>query len=450
MIRGDGMEDSRALAGTMQDSAWARQITVLLLYVGQGIPIGLFDFAIPAWLAVEGASAPDIAFVVFMTGLPWSLKFIAGFIMDRYTYFPMGRRRAWIIGAQALIVASLLVFAALDPSPQEILMLGIVALVVNTAVVFQDVAADGLLVDILPEHERAIGGGFSSGGHTLGVAISGALSGALVIGYGTAAAYTASALLVAVITTYIVTTRERPGEKRLPWSDGISHQANLQHGPPQWLPIMKEAFASIFRPLALSWLLVLLGRGFTYGTLLIALPLIAANETGWLGNELTTLNGTAQLVAGISSMAIGGLLVARIGTQRAMIAFQCLFIVGLSASVFYEQRWVDPAFVTGMVFGWIILYAFHGICGIVFNMRLSPPRVAATQFSIFMAVQNQGTALAGILVGTIAALAEPRAMLIMLVGVQLAMTLILLVVKMPKRQVLGTDSNAPDAMPSPA
>lgn len=442
------MPNASLAAGSMQESAWSRQLTVLFLYVGQGIPIGLFDFAIPAWLATKGASAADIAFVVFMTGLPWSLKFIAGFIMDRYTYFPMGRRRCWLIGAQLLIVASLLVFAAIDPSPQEILILGIVALVVNTAVVFQDVAADGLLVDILPEPERAIGGGFSQGGHTLGVAISGALSGALVIGYGTAAAYTASALLVAVITTYIIATRERPGEKRLPWSAGQSHEANLVHGPPQWLPILKEALSSIFRPISLSWLILLLGRGFTYGTLLIALPLIAANETGWLGNELTTLNGTAQLVAGISAMAIGGLLVAKIGTQRAMIAFQCLFIAGFAVSVLFQDRWVDPAFVTGMVFGWIILYAFHGICGIVFNMRLSPPRVAATQFSIFMAVQNQGTALAGILVAAIAMLAEPRAMLIMLIGVQAVMTATLLIVKMPRRQIGDPEEQIGDARPA--
>lgn len=444
------MDDTKSQSLTMQENAWARQLTVLLLYVGQGIPIGLFDFAIPAWLAVEGASAQDIAFVVFMTGLPWALKFIAGFIMDRYTYFPMGRRRAWIIGAQTLIVISLLVFAAIDPSPQEILLLGIVALVVNTAVVFQDVAADGLLVDILPEKERAIGGGFSSGGHTLGVAISGALSGALVIGYGTAAAYVACAILVSVVTAYLIFTCERPGEKRLPWSNGSSHHANLMHGPPRWLPILKEALTSIFRPVTLLWLVVLLGRGLTYGTLLIAMPLIAANETGWLGNELTTLNGSAQLVAGVSTLAVGGILVAWIGTQRAMLIFQALFIAGLAYAVASQPRWVDPAFVTGMVFGWIILYALHGVCGIVFNMRLSPPRVAATQFSIFMAVQNQGTALAGILVGAIAFLAEPRAMLIMLVGVQLVMTLILLLVKMPKRQIMGEKEAVPSGAPSPA
>lgn len=431
------MPTALALTGSMEESGWSRQLMVLMLYVGQGIPIGLFDFAVPAWLAVNGADAADIGFIVFMTGLPWSLKFVAGFIMDRFTFLPMGRRRSWILGAQCLMVFTLLGFAILDPSPDQILLLGIVALVVNTAVVFQDVAADGLVVDIMPEPERAVAGGFMSGGHTLGIAISASLSGALVAGYGTAAAYLACALLVAVITTYVVVTRERPGEKRLPWSNGNAHTANEAVSDAQWLPIFKEAIRNIVRPLCLAWLIVLLGRGVTYGTLLVAISLMAANSAGWQGSELTSLYGTSQLVVGIGTMAVGGLLVAKMRTQRALIAFQLLFAAGLAYLVLVEDRWTDGGVITAAVFGWVLLYSFHGVGSAVFNMRLSPPKVAATQFSIFMAVQNQGISLAGILVGAIAYLAEPRGMLIMLVVVQLLMTVILLVVKMPQRQIGG-------------
>ena len=143
---------------SLESSGPLRLFTVFLLYADQGIPLGLFDFAIPAWMAVNGASAADIGFLVAMSSIPWSFKFIAGFLIDRYAILSMGRRRRWIIGAQGLIVTFLVSFAIMNPRPQDVILLGMVALAVNTAVVFKDVAVVALTVDILQEKERAIGG----------------------------------------------------------------------------------------------------------------------------------------------------------------------------------------------------------------------------------------------------------------------------------------------------
>ncbi|MFM7350457.1 MAG: hypothetical protein ACKO01_13395, partial [Erythrobacter sp.] len=68
-----------------------RFFTLFILYVGQGMPVGLMWFAVPAWMAVRGASAADIGSVAAFTALPWSLKLVNGFIMDRYAFLPMGR-----------------------------------------------------------------------------------------------------------------------------------------------------------------------------------------------------------------------------------------------------------------------------------------------------------------------------------------------------------------------
>ena len=80
-----------------------RLFTLFILYVAQGVPIGLFWFAIPAWMAANGAGAADVGYVLGLTALPWTLKLVNGFIMDRYTFLPMGRRRVWIAGAQLAI-----------------------------------------------------------------------------------------------------------------------------------------------------------------------------------------------------------------------------------------------------------------------------------------------------------------------------------------------------------
>ena len=77
----------------LERSRRLRLFTLFILYVGQGMPIGLFWFAIPAWMAVNGASAADVGTVASLTALPWSLKLVNGFIMDRYTVLSLGRRR---------------------------------------------------------------------------------------------------------------------------------------------------------------------------------------------------------------------------------------------------------------------------------------------------------------------------------------------------------------------
>jgi len=86
----------------LSESRRLRLSTLFILYVAQGVPLGLFWFAIPALMASNGASVADVGYVLGLTALPWTLKLVNGFIMDRYTFFAMGRRRTWIIGAQGV------------------------------------------------------------------------------------------------------------------------------------------------------------------------------------------------------------------------------------------------------------------------------------------------------------------------------------------------------------
>ena len=415
-----------------------RLFTIFLLYAGQGIPLGLFDFAIPAWMAVNGASGQDIAFVVAMASLPWSFKFVAGFVMDRYTLLSMGRRRIWIMGAQAVMIALLVAFAIANPGAQDVLILGIVALAVNSATVFQDVAVDGLTVDILPEDERSMGGALASGGQASGVAASAAFTGAMVYAYGASAAYMACAFLVILVTVHIIWVRERVGERRLPWSKGKAQHANIAIQADNWLFLIKKALQNTFSIQSLVYAPVLICAGLTYGICIIAGPLIAAGHTGWTEDQLGPLNGTAQIVGAIAAIVIGGYVVGKIGAQRSFWMFYLCAVVLQAWMVWSMDNWSDPQVLITFVMGWTLLYVLTGISQVVMNMRLSPPAISATQFSIFMAISNMGISLAGILVGSIAILAEPREMLILLMGVQLFAVVILLIAKFPTRQI-GTE-----------
>ena len=148
-----------------------RMISLVLFYLTQGFPLGLFNIAIPAWMASQGVGAGEIAAVVATSALPWSLKLANGFILDRYAYLPMGRRRAWIIGAQFALVLALIAGALLQPAAQDIAILSILGFIANAAVTFQDVGIDSLAVDIMPEEERAGASGIMCGAQFVGVGL---------------------------------------------------------------------------------------------------------------------------------------------------------------------------------------------------------------------------------------------------------------------------------------
>ena len=264
----------------LEQSRKLRLFTLFILYGGQGMPIGLFWFAIPAWMAVNGASAADVGSVGALTALPWSLKLANGFIMDRYIFLAMGRRRAWILGAQGVMILSLIVAAALDPQASDVALLGALGVTVNLATTFQDVGVDGLAVDIMTEDERARGSGMMFGGQSIGIATATAICGFVIQDFGAPAAFLIVAAIIFTLCLYIAAFRERVGERRLPWSEGQAHERNLKIQLEAWWPLLKTTFGSLTKAASVLWLPVIFGRGTMYGTLTGMTPLIGANYTG--------------------------------------------------------------------------------------------------------------------------------------------------------------------------
>ena len=201
--------DGRAI---LVDSRRLRLFTLFILYVAQGVPIGLFWFAIPTWMATNGADAADVGYVLGLTAIPWTLKLVNGFIMDRYTWLAMGRRRVWIVGAQMTMIVLLIGAAALAPQASDIVLLGLAGFLVNMATTFQDVAVDGLAVDIMEEDERARASGMMFGGQSIGMALSTALTGMAIARMGPSAAYLLAAGFIAMVTLYVLFLRERAGD----------------------------------------------------------------------------------------------------------------------------------------------------------------------------------------------------------------------------------------------
>ena len=417
------------------DSRKLRLFAVFLLYIAQGVPIGLFWYAIPAWMAANGADARDVGYVLGLTALPWSLKFVNGFIMDRYTFLAMGRRRIWLIGAQLVMVILLIACALLEPGVKDIALLGLIGFAVNAATTFQDVAVDGLAVDIMEEEERSRASGMMFGGQSIGMSLSTALSGAAIVAYGPSAAYLLSALFIGIVTVFVFGTRERAGERLLPWSDGQASSVNLSIQARSWWPILKSTFFAIVRPLSLLYLPVLLVRGMQYGVLTGATPLIATGSGGWAEGQVTAIVGIGQMVGGIAGMTIGGILGDRIGAKWASILFFAGWLA-LNATMFLAQPlWAGSQFLTTFIIVWLALDTLITVALLPIAMRLCNRTVAATQFTLYMALSNFGITIGASLLGFADQLGGIANLFALLAAANILAIAILLVVRFPTKQV---------------
>jgi MFS family permease len=287
-----------------------RFATLFLLYFAQGLPFGLIDFALPAWLAQNGASAAAIGSVLAMVILPWTFKLAYGLLMDRYAFLAMGRRRPWIIIGQLGLGLGFVAMAFANPGVHQISVIAIFAFALGLSSAVQDVAVDGLAVDILPTDEIERVNGYMFGAQAIGIAVSAALSGYMIAYVGLPAALLTLAAIIAAILVLVLVVRERPGERLLPWTSGTSSQRNLDLHLGAFGPIVRSLFAAMFTKQTLILVPALIAVVAAWGIFLGLAPLFAANVLGWEKAVYSGWSGQASLVAGLAGALFFGLMAA--------------------------------------------------------------------------------------------------------------------------------------------
>ncbi|MCK6550562.1 MFS transporter [Myxococcota bacterium] len=168
----------RTISRLARPGSVARLGLLSTLYFSQGLPYGFFTQALPVMLRKSGYSLGAIG-LSSLLALPWALKFVWAPLVDRTGPTRLGRRRAWIVPLQ-LATAVILALLAIAPSitgsapslPLE-LLLGAV-LVVNLLAATQDIATDGLAVDMLTAAERGLANGVQVGAYRVGMIVGGA------------------------------------------------------------------------------------------------------------------------------------------------------------------------------------------------------------------------------------------------------------------------------------
>ena len=388
-----------------------RVATLFLLYIAQGLPLGFINFALPGWLAQNGASAAAVGAVLAMANLPWTFKLAYGVVMDRWAFLAMGRRRPWIIFGQLGMIGTLAVLAALNPAVQDVALLTAFAFALGMGSAVQDVAVDGLAADILPKNEIERVNGVMFGGQMTGIAIGTGLGGTLIAYQGIPAAALALAIILTAILLLVMAVRERAGERLLPWTKGHATQRNLDiHLGALW-PIIRDVFKAMSQRQIVILMLAFVAALMAPGILNGVKPLFAAEVLGWQKDSFTTWSSQAQLLAGLPAALLFGFAAARWGARRAFIIGAMLTGACALLMLALQAQWTNPAIFIAFLFITEILRALRLVAGGSLAMRLCTPAIAATQFAVFMAVFNLGTVLGGLTLGWLDSIGGIPAML---------------------------------------
>jgi PAT family beta-lactamase induction signal transducer AmpG len=385
----------------LSEHTLVRYFHFIALYIAQGIPEGMVFFGIPAWMAMNGKTAGEIGSFVAAAGLPWSFKIVLAPMMDRFSYLPMGRRRPWVLFGQLGLILSFIVLAFVPDPLNNMKWMMLAGFAIGFFGAFQDVATDGMAIDIIPVYQQARANGLMWGAKIIGTSLSLALGTWLLHRYN----FTSAILLLSIGTALIMLVpllfRERPGEKMLPWTKGKSSPETKQLQLTKWSDII----GSLFRVFRLRNSLLLACCGFF---MLVACnyidtlwPIFTVQALGWTDKLYAQYFSTASLTGGITGMLIGGFLIDRFGKKRMLSAYCILFILLSSVLVLAKTYWVHKGFITAFMVIFQVLYVFSSIGFFAAAMECCWKKVSATQFTLYMTISNLGRITGAKLIGVL-------------------------------------------------
>ena len=379
-----------------------RLVAFFSLYVTEGIPLGFAATAVATQLRRQGVGPAEIGAFVASFYLPWAFKWAFGPFVDVFRSRRFGHRRAWILGTQVVMVATLLSLVAV-PLPQGLGLFTLVLLVHNTFGAIQDVAIDSLACNTLGEHERGLANGLMFAGASVGQAIGG--SGVLFligwIGFQSSFVLVAGAILA--VTGFVV----------LPMKEALAQGLGEQTAGAAWRRAgaqMKDFAVQSFRSFIGT-------RGAFSGVFFSLLPAGAmslglalqsnlAVELGMNDDQVGALNLWTAIISA-ACMVGGGMLSDRFGRRRTLFVYlACMSLPVLYLMwVLQQHGYVMPREPGGPPLPelvralWIASLAYAVFQGLMYGTRsaimmdITNPAVAATQFTAYMAMMNLAIAI---------------------------------------------------------
>ena len=316
-----------------------RLVAILLMGFSSGLPLALTGATLSLRLADIGVSLTAIGLFTLVR-FSYSFKFLWAPVIDRLPLpgitTRLGRRRGWALVIQAALALAILWLGFTDPLIDP-WMTVLAAIVVAFLSASQDIVIDAYRIELLTQEEQGAGAAATQWGYRFGMIASGAgaLYAASFGGWGFAYALMAALMLVGMATVWAT---PEPGGIRapepLPGATAGERIAAWLSGAvvAPFIDLMRRSGAAGFMLLLAFVILYKFGEAIAGS---MSNPLYVA--LGFSKVEIATVAKIYGVIATLAGVAIGGIMVLRLGIFRALLIGGIL--QALSNLMYIVQVW---------------------------------------------------------------------------------------------------------------
>jgi MFS family permease len=322
--------------------------------------------------------------------LPWALKVLWAPLVDRFSSPRFGRRKSWIVPMQLLLAGSCIA-AALFPLSRETLTPFLVCvLLMNLFAATQDIAVDGLAVDLLSERELGAGNAAQVVGYKIGMLVGGGLLVALFAAQGWRTLFFVMAGLCLAVMTLVLFVKEGT-----PAREGVVEEKVT------WKELGARVRTLVGRP-EIRWLLLAVATykmGETLADAMFGAWMVRVHK---LPKEQVALwLGSWGIVASLVGSFAGGVVATRLTLRRAVLVTGTLRLLPLIAqwavvagAALPTQEVIVPLTMAEHFFGGLLTTSMFALM-----MSSVDRRIGATHFTLLASVEVIGKAVPGLASG---------------------------------------------------
>ncbi|MFO1153203.1 MAG: MFS transporter [Rhodospirillales bacterium] len=330
-----------------------RVFVLLFLGFASGLPFGVLAEPLVAWLVEAGVSKTEVG-LIGLVSLPYSLKFLIAPFMDRLP-LPLlsrwlGRRRAWALLTQGLLMAALVLLGRSDPG-SDLATAAALAFATALASASQDIVLDAYRVESLTRSQLAAGAATMVFGWRLGQTAAGAggLLLAEVLPWPAVFAIMAGLVLVGVIAILTNPEPAVPGDEAAFAGEPRGDALHRRH---PWLPRpLADTLAWLYGACVCPFLEFLTRRGwlailafimlYKFGDAVLGVMKVPFFlEIGFSKSDIAEVVKLFGFAATIFGGLIGGVVVARVGLMNGLLF--CGVLMAASNLVFLAQAAAGP------------------------------------------------------------------------------------------------------------
>ncbi len=335
-----------------------------LLYFTQGTILGYFASMNALYMLESGLDMGKVGIFASIALIPFVIKILFGMLSDRFNLLGLGHRRPYIVIGLFVQFVCLLLVANVNPGQSYWLFVAL-AFMLQMGMAFYDTCTDGLALDITPEKEKGILQGFMVGGRSIGVIVAASVVGLIAqnVNWPMVFYFLAILTLIPLPLIFFIKEKHRTPDMRFNWG--------------------------AFKAFKNKQVLAVAAVG-----LVIFLVIVGANQnvnpafSERFGIDLATA-GLVTTVWGIGCVAgalIGGVIMDKTGNRNALLLSLTLVVPAMALLAVVKS--LPLMWAVAVFFG--IAYGLSQAVYFALAMKYTQPSIAASMYSILMAVTNIG------------------------------------------------------------